>query len=147
GFGGTKNIPADYRNGAKRLVFSGGYVQRELNPGEIRREGSVVYDDIYPQRTAAVGTVSGDGLGFTDNTLDFDLNDQFLSGSVAKVVFKSGELMGQEFEIASYDHDTKTITFKINTDANGYEMPNATFQLKEGDLYTLVGIEMPQTYI
>src|SRR5690606_17744561 len=41
----------------------------------------------------------------------------------------------------------KTITFKPNIDANGYEMPNATFRLNEGDLYTLVGIEMPQTYI
>lgn len=146
-FGGTTNIPYDYRSGDRRLVFSERYLERPLLPGEKRREGSVVFDDIFPSRTGTVSTVSGDVLSFTDTSIDFDLNGQLIDGEQAKVVFKSGELSGYEFEIASYNHSTKTIQLIKIVEQNGYELPNTTFEILTGDQYTLTGINMPSTYI
>jgi len=147
GFGGTKNIPADYRNKAKRLTFNTGMIERPLAAGERRRETSVVFDDIYPERTGTLTAVSADWLSLTDTSIDFDLNGNLIEGETAKVVFKTGELGGKEFEISSYNNSTKTIRIKTNTEQDGYVTPNATFTPKIGDKYTLVGIKQPQSYI
>ncbi len=147
GFGSTKNIPEDYRGGAKRLTFNTGMIERPLAAGERRRETSVVFNDIFPERTATFTGVSADWLSLTDSSLDFDLNGSRIEGETAKVVFKTGELGGKEFEISSYSHTDKTIRIKTNTDTDGYVTPNATFSPKVGDKYTLVGIKQPQSYI
>src|SRR5690606_29255319 len=75
----------------------------------------------------------------------FDLNDQQIEG--AKIVFTSGELGGQEFEIASYDHSTKAMRINRLEESEGYFLPNSTFSPKIGDKYKLVGIIMPESYI
>lgn len=147
GFGGTKNIPADYRNKAKRLTFETGMIERPLATGERRRETSVVFDDIYPERTGTLTAVSADWLSLSDSSLDFDLNGNLIEGETAKVVFKTGELGGKEFEISSYNNNTKTIRIKTNTEDDGYITPNATFSPNVGDKYTLIGIKQPQSYI
>ncbi len=147
GFGGTKNIPSDYRNKAKRLTFNTGMIERPLAPGERRRETSVVIDDIYPERTGTLTAVSADWLSLTDTSIDFDLNGNRIDGETAKVVFKTGELGGKEFEISSYNNSTKTIRINSNTEQDGYVTPNATFTPKVGDKYTLIGIKQPQSYI
>lgn len=147
GFGGKKNINFDYRNGAKRLVFEERKLEVPLIPGERRRENSVIFEGIFPNRTAPVNGVSADYLSLTDNTLDFDLNGQRVDGETAKVVFQSGQLSGKEYEIGSYDHASKTITILPFTEEDGYTTPNETFYPVAGDTYTLIGISMPQTYI
>ncbi|WP_286842675.1 MULTISPECIES: phage tail protein [Sphingobacterium] len=147
GFGGTKNIPADYRNKSKRLKFEGGMIERPLATGERRRETSVVLDDIFPERTGSLTAVSTDWLSLTDSSLDFDLNPNFIKGETAKVVFKTGELGGKEFEISSYNNTSKTIRIKTNTEQDGYVTPNETFTPQAGDKYTLIGIKQPQSYI
>ncbi|WP_153846298.1 phage tail protein [Sphingobacterium paramultivorum] len=147
GFGGTKNIPSDYRNKAKRLTFNTGMIERPLATGERRRETSVVMDDIFPERTGTLTAVSADWLSLTDTSLDFDLNGNLIDGETAKVVFKTGELGGKEFEISSYNNSTKTIRIKTNTEQDGYVTPNATFSPNIGDKYTLIGIKQPQSYI
>lgn len=147
GFGGSTNLLASYRNGAKRLTFTPGYLERPLAEGERRRETSVVFDDIFPERTATLTGVSANWLSITDTSIDFDLNGNRIDGQQAKVVFKTGALSGQEFEISKYDHTTKTITIKENTDGTGYTTPNETFAPVVGDKYTLVGINQPQSYI
>lgn len=147
GFGGTKNIPSDYRGGAKRLSFNTGMIERPLATGERRRETSVVFDDIYPERTGTLTAVSADLLSLTDTSIDFDLNGNLIEGETAKVVFKTGELGGKEFEISSYNNSTKTIRIATNTEQDGYVTPNATFSPNVGDKYTLIGIKQPQSYI
>lgn len=146
-FGGKTNIPFDYRGGTKRLVFADRFVTRPLEPGEPVIEGVRFYDDIFPERTSSFNSVAGDGLLLTDTALDFDINDHLIVGVVASVVFKSGDLMGNEFEIESYDHDTKTIKIIPYVDENGYILPNEIIQPEDGDLYTLTGISLPQTYV
>lgn len=147
GYGGNKNIPYTYRNGAKRLMFEGNGLERPLATGERRRETSVIFDDIYPKRTGTLTAVSGDWLDLSDTSLNFDLNGERIEGEEAKVVFLSGELAGKEFEIDTYDHSSKKIKIVPFIEEDGYTTPNATFGAKAGDKYTLVGIKLPQSYV
>lgn len=147
GFGGTKNLRFNYRGGSKRLVFEERFIERALMPGERRRETSIIFEDIFPERTGTISAVPSTKWSVLDSSIDFDLNGSRLDGEQAKIVFKSGELSGQEFEISSYNHSSKTIRFKQNTDANGYILPNSTFSPKVGDKYTLIGISQPASYI
>lgn len=144
-FGGTRNLAFDYRGGKRRLTIEDIFITQNTELYGIR-EGEIKFDNIFPQRTASVTAVEASLLAFTDSTMDFDLN-QFLSeGLVAKVVFKSGALAGYEFEITSYNNATKRFT--INPfDDSGNELPNSLNKIEVGDLYTLVDINMPQTYI
>lgn len=147
GYGSTKNIPEGYRGNVKRLMFEGGVIQRPLAAGERRRETSVVLDDIFPERTGTLTSVSPSLLSLTDTSIDFDLNGNKIEGEQPKLVFKTGELGGKEFEIDSYNNSTKTIKIKTITESDGYVLPNSTFSPKAGDKYTLIGIAQPQSYI
>ncbi len=150
-FGGEKNLAFDYRSGSRRLVFETGdpavrYLEANVANYGIK-EGTVTFDDIYPQRTGSV-TATADKNTITDASLDFDLNSYLLEGVVAKVVFKTGSLAGQEFEFKSYNHATKTIVFFDRVEANDMTFPKAPSFIPEiGDEYTLINIKMPETYI
>lgn len=147
GFGSMKNIPFTYRDGAKRLVFENRKIESVLQPGERRRETSVIFEDIFPNRTAPLSAVSEDWRSLTDSTLDFDINAQLVEGETAKIVFQTGELAGKEYEITSYDAATKTMRINPLVEEDGYTTPNATFAPAVGDEYTLIGISMPQVYV
>jgi hypothetical protein len=151
GFGGTKNIDYNYRNGAHRLQFLTGtgdsYIESNTALYGIK-EGVFKDDTIYPQRTSTITAVDGSDLfQCTDSALDFDINSYLVEGVVAKIVFKSGDLSGYEFEINKYDPATKTIYFNLFTEENSTVLPDANNKVAIGDSYTLVDIAMPQSYI
>lgn len=147
GFGARKNLSTDYRSAATRLVFEERFLENNADIYGIR-EGAVTFEDIYPQRTGVVSAINPqDQLEFTDNTLDFDINDQLLEGTTAKVVFKTGALTGYEFEIKRYLNTSKTFIILPFSEENGYTLPNSLNYPEVGDEYTLVDIKMPQTYI
>lgn len=151
GYGSSRNLSYDYRGGKRRLTFGTSPLIHNDDLYKIK-EGDYVNEEIYPHRD---GTVTGVGSfdstafinKFSDASIDFDLNQYLLEGLTAKVVFKSGELSGHEFEITQYDHSTKTVSYKSVTEDNDYRIPNDTFQANIGDLYTFVDIKMPQVYI
>lgn len=144
GFGGSENLPLDYKEGRKNLVMTGNYVERNVNLYGLIVQ-NVYFEDVVPTRIGTLTSVSADYLTLTDSSLDFDLNDQQIEG--AKIVFMSGELGGQEFEIASYDHATKAMRINRLEETEGYFLPNETFAPVVGDKYKLIGIIMPQSYI
>lgn len=150
-FGASKNLAFDYREGAKRLVFETGdplvrYLEANIEAYGIK-EGSVTFDDIFPQRTGAVTSTASKNV-ITDSAIDFDINAYLLEGTVAKIVFKSGALAGYQFEISNYNHTTKTITFLDVIEANDEVVPSLPSFIPEvGDTYTLVDIKMPAEYI
>lgn len=149
GYGSSENLPAGYRGGATQLQFEGFYVDSPLiNNYPEPIEQDIEFPDIKPERTGTVTAVSATATGWsvTDTSLDFNLNDVIVDGS-AKIVFKSGPLNGNEFEITAYDNATKTISFNANTEDSGYVLPNATVKAAIGNTYTLIGIVMPQSYI
>lgn len=155
GYGGTKNIPHTYRDRAKRLVFEERFLEKNVGVFGIR-EGQFTNEDIYPHRT---GTLTAIDILFTaekfnvneswieDTSIDFNINDYLLEGLTAKIVFKSGQLSGSQFEVWKYDHATKRLYFNPFNDTDGYVLPNMNNKPKVGDTYTLVDIAMPHIYI
>jgi len=144
GFGGSKNIPASYREGQTNIVMTGEYIDKNID-----LYGLIVHDeyfeDIFPTRESTLTAVVAPTV-FRDDTIDFDLNDQIVEG--AKIVFTSGDLaLYDGFEIASYDHSTKTIRINELEEENGNKVPNSSFKAIAGDKYKLIGIIMPDTYI
>lgn len=147
GFGARKNIDIDYRDGSTRLVFEDRKLENNIALYGIR-EAAVEFDDIYPQRTGTVTAIdANDRQQIIDTNLDFDINEQLLEGTVAKIVFKTGALAGYEFEIKRYLNGVQRIEFNSFIEENDYELPNALNFPEVGDEYTLVDINMPQTYI
>lgn len=145
GYGANKNLPISYRDGLGRLTFDQSPVQANVSTyGYI--ENVVTFDDIFPNRTGTVETVNSN-FEIVDSTIDFDLNSLFVTEGGAKIVFKSGALAGNELPITHYDHSTKTIRFGTVEEDSGYVLPNDTFKPAVGDKYTMIGIEMPQSYI
>ncbi|SFS30840.1 hypothetical protein [Lutibacter maritimus] len=155
GFGGTKNIPYTYRERAKRLVFEERKLEKNISIFGIR-EAQFTDDEIYPKRTGAL-TVTNilfeeNDFNVTDSyiedsSIDFDINDYLLSGLTAKIVFKTGDLTGNQFEIWKYDHINKRIYFNPFIDGDTYKLPNKTLMPKVGDTYTLGDLEMPYSYV
>ncbi|WP_143960225.1 phage tail protein [Litoribacter populi] len=147
GFGGSKNIDFNYRNGANRVTFEGKYLERNIDLYGIR-EGSVIFEDIFPERTGIVTSINEeDPLQITDTSLDFDINNYLFEHAPAKIVFTTGSLAGNEFEVYRYDHATRTIYFSPFQEDDGYVLPNETRTALLNDRYKLVDIRMPESYI
>ncbi len=74
-FGGEKNLPTNYRNFSKKLRMPVPYLEKNTNKYGII-EHTKTFGDIYPKRVGKVTVVSENNpLLFTDDTLDFDLNE------------------------------------------------------------------------
>ena len=142
--GGDKNLP----EGLKGNLKLDGYIENNVALYGIR-EGVYTNDDIYPHRTGTatgVGQINEETFTLTDTLLDFDIN-QVKVDDGWKIVFQSGSLNGNEFEILSYNHTSKTIRYKANKDSNDNLFPFGVTVAEVGDKYTLIGIRMPQSYI
>lgn len=155
GFGGEKNIPHDYRDRQKKLVFEERYLERNTSLYGIR-EGHFTDDDIYPKRTGtltAINVVIGESgwdsnnSYVEDSSMDFDLNEYLMEGIEAKIVFKTGDLSGIEYVIWDYDATNKRFKFNSFGDSDGFVSPNANIKPAVGDTYTLVNIKMPGSYV
>lgn len=143
--GGDKNLPEGVIGNLK-LNY---YIEKNVDLYGIR-EGIFEDEEIYPHRTGTATAVSQSNaelFTLTDTSLDFDLNGQLISGESGKIVFKSGSLNGNEFDISSYNHATKTIRYKANKDSNDNLFPRGATVAEIGDKYILTGIRMPQSYI
>ena len=143
--GGDKNLPV----GMFDYFTIPGYVEKNTALYGIR-EGEFIDEEIYPRRTGtvtAVAQIDKKLFSISDSSIDFDLNGQKIEGETAYIVFKSGLLEGNQFEITSYNALTKTIRFKANDEGNDNWFPTETVHAEVGDKYTLIGIRMPQSYI
>jgi len=143
--GGDKNLP----EGTFNYFTIPGYVEKNTDIYGIR-EGEFIDEEIYPKRTGtvtAVAQIDKQLFSVSDDSIDFDLNGQKIEGETPYIVFKSGLLEGNQFEITSYNSTTKTIRFKANDEGNGNLFPTETVHAEVGDKYTLIGIRMPQSYI
>lgn len=152
GFGSMDNLPPRtnqvgtfssvllYEN---RLYFHpDSRLERNVNLYGVREE--IKEFQIRPEYRGTIESV--DGLfSFVDTEIDFDVNEQLLPGIVAKCVFLSGTLSGMTFDI-NYNHSQKKITLIPLSEESG-EYPNEIAFPKVGDTYTLVDLQMPQSYI
>lgn len=155
--GGTRNITSKYRNGALRLRIGDNeesYIENATAVAAFGiKEGSRIYEDIYPRRTGKVtAIVADDGLKFVDNTM-FDLNEKdengntrwLIDGTCAKVKFVGNcNLSGYQFEIAKFDSATKTFTLNPYEDSRGLKIPDGrAYTIVKDAEYVLLDIVMP----
>ncbi|PSL06536.1 tail fiber domain-containing protein [Cecembia rubra] len=145
-WGGSNNLPLDYRGGLRALTIEDRFITQNTALYGIR-EGVIRFENIFPSRTGIINGINENNpREIIDSSLDFDINDQLLEGTVAKIVFKSGALAGYEFEITEYNDSLKRIRFNPFNDG-GVILPNEDSRPEIGDTYTLVDIIMPQSYI
>ncbi len=146
-YGSEKNLPADYRNGSRRLKMPDDFVQQYTDfYGVI--EHTEIFDDIYPHRTGVITSVNIlDIYKFIDTTIDFNVNDQLLPGITAKIIFNTGQLAGYQFEISSFNNGAKEFTILKNKEEKVLDLPNADLKPAIGDEYVLVDINMPAEYV
>lgn len=151
GYGGTQNIGSDYRGGLTELIFEGEFIDKNVNLYPNAKEGEYINTDIFPQRTGTITNATTNlttkVFTVTDISLDFDIMTHLLENEPGKIVFKSGELSGSQFDILSHNTTTGVITFKEGKDIADNALPSAIYQAAPGDTYTLVDIKMPQSYI
>ncbi len=162
-YGGTKNITVKYR--ADRLCLAGAtksqsYLEDSASIAKFGVwEGVKIFEEIYPNRIGVVSALGDTILKFVDNTMDFDLNEKeadgvttkyLLAGVSAKIHFNTGNLAGYEFDLSSYDHNTKTFVIISQTDERDMTFPSSSseaFQIGVGDQYVILDIALPQSYI
>ena len=155
-FGSDKNLPSTYRAGlSKRLKMPvvgadpGDFI--ELHTGDYGIiESTHIFEDIYPHRTGKVTSINfSNPFKFYDTTLDFNINTQLIPGVSAKVVFNTGQLAGYTFEIqeGGFNNGTKEFTLLKNTSEQSLDVPSVNFRPAIGDLYVLIDIVMPQSYV
>lgn len=161
-FGGSNNIPNEYRNFSTKLKIPGAdYIE---DPNAINKfglkEGSTEFEDIYPHRTGKITALGDTKFKFADSTMDFDLNEKnadgstkyLVAGTTAKIHINTGNLAGYEFEIkkGGYNHTAKSFEIIPFKNDQGQAFPDATtaaFQFAVGDEYVIIDIVMPKIYI
>ncbi len=151
GFGSTRNLPADYRGGLTRLVFNDRFKENNAVLYGIK-QAAYTNDEIYPTREGALSAASvitdlTESFTVADSTMDFNLNDHLLAGVNAKLIFVSGDLTGETFDITNYDNATKTFTLKAFVNSSNVKLPSPAFKPEIGNTYKLLDISLPTAYI
>lgn len=158
GYGGSKNIPPRVNTDGlnydsnllkeNRLCFDGvdGESKLEKNVDLYGRIESIQeFDDIFPQRSGIVTGLSENLRTFYDTNIEFDINENLISGINPKITFNTGKLAGLTFNI-SFNNSSKAITMDYYSDESG-QYPNELIFTSVGDSYKLYDVIMPQNYI
>ncbi|MDR3059810.1 MAG: hypothetical protein LBU84_16935 [Prevotella sp.] len=137
---------------------SGSYIRRvNLLPGA---EDSLDVSKVYPHRVGYLTTVDPieediDTFSFVDINIpdDLDYSQMRIAGEKATIIFQSGDLAGQEFDIVQTDkemtgyiHAERRFKLIKRTDS-GLTTPAGAILPREGDKYGVFHISLPQSYI
>ena len=120
-------------------------------------ERVVIFEDIFPEREGIVTGIGDSVYQFIDSGM-FDLNELNSNGDSKyiiqdldpKISFRTGNLAGYEFVIASFNTSTKKFSINKYVDERGTAFPSENepaFQIQPGDKYVILGIAMPESYI
>lgn len=110
-----------------------------------RRIEVVEFDEIKPEFTGVVSSVLSSETEFIDTSIDFDINEQLMSGISPKITFLTGNLIGLTFNI-TFDSTSNKITMAYYSDESG-QYPNSISYASVGDTYKIFDVIMPETYI
>ena len=143
-YGSAKNIPGNYKGYSPRLRLGNEADEPSWEDNSIDAfgvfEGSVIFEEIYPSRTGVVHGISETNVyKFSDDTMDFDLNEKddkgnslYVNGSTKpKVIFQTGDLAGYQFEVV--DFKDRLFTIAGYTDERGTQFPTPLPKPPPGD--------------
>ena len=157
GKGGTLNLPADYvsPDSPKRLNLGDEVIEKNVEKyGKIT--GVYVNENIYPRliNKTVLGVTVPENIeeaGSWKIKLDipFNLSEYYAENEIPVVKFQTGDLTGLNFEIVenSWNNTDKTLSIIVKEEEDGYYLPNANRQPRVGDVFVLLNINMPQSYI
>ena len=154
-----KSQELEYQGRRYRTDEDGTYIVRADRELLNNNEDSYDASHIYPSR---VGTVSGvtvvdaeDNLyDITDSSIpqSLDYSDCRIPGEKAVIIFQSGTLTGEEFEIeqtqeslTGYIHAQRRFSL-VPVQKNGTVIPNANRRPSVGDKYADLNISLPEAY-
>jgi len=144
-YGSEKNLPANYRNGRRRLSIGAvPYIEAAADAPGIW-EADWTDDDIFPSSTGTVAEVDpADPLRFRDPAA-LDPTQHLAPGLSAKAAFQTGQLAGYSMEIQSFANGW----FKLKKHAGetSLDIPSALFRPAVGDEYFLHDLRMPDSYV
>lgn len=171
-FGGTRNIPANYRpvdehtvvNGVvqKRLMLPSGTPYIDAYPGMTNAEAVedvVVFDDIYPRRIGTLsdvktvdrnietdGEVTGTFKAYQYKDTGLVFKDEYIiEGEGLKVTFQSGRLNGMTFGVTFNPEGSEPVEQLWEIVANedyGRLLPDDVIRPENGDKYILSGFNI-----
>lgn len=155
-----KNQELEYEGRRYKTDDSGIRVMRadkELTTG---KEDSLDCTEIYPARVGTVSEVitvdaSKNFYDFKDSSIpdNLDYSKYRITGERATIIFQSGMLVGQEFDIEQTDEELTGYVHAerrfqiVPQEIDGIIMPNETYKPEVGDKYAVFGIMLPQEYI
>ena len=102
---------------------------------------------------ATDSTLSGSVCKVKAKDMGFNPKDYVIGGTTAQIYMKSGMCAGRTFDISNCAKSVEDgvtyyeITLNRESDELGYYYPNKNFQIKAGDSFVLLGIEMPDVYV
>ena len=102
---------------------------------------------------ATDSTLSGSVCKVKAKDMGFNPKDYVIGGTTAQIYMKSGMCAGRTFDISNCVKSVEDgvtyyeITLNRESDELGYYYPNKNFQIKAGDSFVLLGIEMPDVYV
>lgn len=171
-FGGTRNIPANYRPTDEQAVVNGVVQKRLMLPAdtpyidayegmsqEEAIEDIVVFDDIYPRR---IGTMSSVATVDRDITEDGEVTGTFkayqykdtglvfseeyiIEGQELRIVFQSGKMNGMEFSVQFNPNNAdpaEQLWEIIRNEDYGRPLPDDIIKPENGDTYILSGFDI-----
>lgn len=171
-FGGTRNIPTNYRPTDEQTVVNGVVQKRLMLPAgtpyidayegmttEEAIEDVVVFDDIYPRRIGTMSDVTTrtetvtdeDGTErevtyyrYKDTGLVFD-EKYIIEGQELKIIFQSGKMNGMEFGVI-FNPDDKAEPEQlweiVANEDYGRLLPDDVIRPENGDTYVLSGFDI-----
>lgn len=96
------------------------------------------------------GDIGQKTFSVTLKDIGFNISDYLLPGETAKISFKSGALVGREFDITSITKSGKkqilTLARYLDEDIQ-WVFPNKVYNAQAGDKFVLLNIYMPDAYI
>ena len=150
----------EYEGRRYKTDANGLYITRADRELKNRSEDSYDASDIYPSR---VGTVSGviavdaanNLYDIIDNTIpdNLDFSQYRIAGERATIVFQSGILTGEEFDLEQTDEELTGYVhaerrFKlVPVEKEGGTIPNENRKPSVGDTYAIFNIALPPAYV
>jgi len=156
-FGSSKNIvPATYGHQTLQLPAGAKYVDMNADVFGVKEHyEAAAFSDIFPRFTGTVGTVRTEqrtieGIErtiyyFTSPGIPFNPNDYTISETVKHVVFKSGDLMSQDFE-ANWYPESGEWELILQYPSETTQLPGGNVIPRTGDTYTVYNLNMPAEY-
>ena len=155
--GSSKNIIAA-KYGHNTLQLPGGkkWIDRNVDLYGIKEKWEEsAFADIFPRFTGTVGTVRTEERTiegtevviyyFKSPDIPFNPNEYSVANTYKHVVFKSGDLLGQDFE-ANWNESTAEWELITQYPTELTQLPGDNIIPRTGDKYTVYNLDMPDEY-